>query len=69
MGELTLPESQCGFRKGSRCVDMVFVIREKVENSREHIEALFVLFVDLRKAYALSEKGHVGCTGEVWHST
>ena len=46
-----LPESQCGFRKGRGCVDMIFVARQLVEKSREHNDSLFILFVDLRKAY------------------
>ena len=46
-----LPESQCGFRKGRGCTDMIFAARQLVEKCREHDDALFVLFVDLRKAY------------------
>ena len=46
-----LPESQCGFRKGRGCIDMIFVARQLVEKSREHDVSLFVLFIDLRKAY------------------
>ena len=49
--ESDLPESQCGFRKGRGCVDMIFTARQLVEKSREHNTPLFVLFVDLRKAY------------------
>ena len=51
VAEKVLPESQCGFWKGRGCVDMVFAARQLVEKSREHDESLFVLFVDLRKAY------------------
>ncbi len=46
-----LPESQCGFRKGRGCVDMVFAVRQLLEKSWEHRERLFIIFVDLRKAY------------------
>ena len=49
--ERVLPKSQCGFRKGRGCVDMIFVARQLVEKSREHETPLFVLFVDLKKAY------------------
>ena len=45
--ELTLPETQCGFRKGRGCVDMIFVARQLMEKAIEHDETLFVLLVDL----------------------
>ena len=48
--ERILPESQCGFHKGKECNDMMFVERQLVEKCREHDNALFVLFVDLKKA-------------------
>ena len=51
IAEHILPESQCGFRKGRGCVDMIFVARQLIEKAIEHGEALFVLFVDLKKAY------------------
>ena len=38
------------------CVDMIFTVRQLFENSREHVDSLFALFVDLRKAYD-SERG------------
>ena len=46
-----LPESQCGSRKERGCVDMIFVARQLVEKAREHNQSLYMLFVDLRKAY------------------
>ena len=46
-----IPESQCGFRKGHGCIDMIFVARQLIEKVREHNEALYILFVDLRKPY------------------
>ena len=49
--EKILPDSQCGFRKGRGCVDMIFAARQLVEKSREHDDSLFTLFVDLTKAY------------------
>ena len=51
IAEKILPESQSGFRKGRGCADMIFVARQFVEKAREHGESLYVLFVDLRKAY------------------
>ena len=49
--EDSLPDSQCGFRSGRGCVDMIFCARQLVEKAREHNTKLFMLFVDLRKAY------------------
>ena len=51
ISEKMLPESQSGFRKGSRCADMIFVARQLIEKSYEHDSPLYALFVDLRKAY------------------
>ena len=51
VAESILPESQCGFRKGRGCVDMIFAARQLTEKSREHNSPLFILFVDLKKAY------------------
>ena len=48
IAEDILPESQCGFRRGRGCTDMVFVARQLV---REHNDTLYILFVDLKKAY------------------
>ena len=45
-----LPESQCGFRKGRGCVDMIIAARQLIEKTREHDDVLFMLFVDLKKA-------------------
>ena len=36
VAEKILPESQCGFRKGRGCVDMIFAARQLVEKCREH---------------------------------
>ena len=46
-----LSDSQCGFRRGQSCVDMIFVARQLIEKTREHEDSLFVMFVDLKKAY------------------
>ena len=51
IAERILPDSQCGFRKNRGCVDMIFVARQLVEKAREHDDSLFMLFVDLQKAY------------------
>ena len=44
---------QCGFRAGRGCTDVIFVARQLVEKAQEHHSDLFVLFVDLKKAYDL----------------
>ena len=51
VAEKVLPESQCGFQKGRGCVDIIFVARQLVEKCREYDDSLFILFVDLQKAY------------------
>ena len=49
--EETVSDSQCGFRTGRGCVDMIFCVRQLVEKAIEHNTKLFLLFVALRKAY------------------
>ena len=34
IAEKVLPESQCGFRKGRECVDMIFIARQLREEQR-----------------------------------
>ena len=46
-----LPDSQCGFRKGCGCVDMIFVARQLMEK----------MFVDMKKAYDSDQGGLVCC--------
>ena len=43
--------SQCVFRKGRGCVDMIFVIRQLAEKVVEHCTKHFILFIDFQKAY------------------
>ena len=51
LAEMELPESQCGFRKGRGCVDMIFSIRQLTEKAVEHRAKQYLIFVDLTKAY------------------
>eukprot|EP00117_Sycon_ciliatum_P023228 scpid30807/ scgid4805/ Transposon TX1 uncharacterized 149 kDa protein; ORF 2 len=51
VAEEILPDSQCGFRRGRGCTDMIFCARQLVEKTIEHDTSLYVLFVDLQKAY------------------
>ena len=50
VAERVLPDSQCGFRSGRGCVDMIFCARKLVEKAIEHNTRIFMLFIDLRKA-------------------
>ena len=51
VAERELPESQCGFRRGRGCMDMVFVVRQPAEKAVEHHTKQLFVFVDLCKAY------------------
>ncbi len=51
MAEEMLLDSQCGFRRGRGCVDMIFGARQLIEKTIEHNTKMFMLFVDLKKAY------------------
>ena len=50
VAEEVLPESQCGFRVGRGCSDMIFTVRQLLEKSYEHRAKIFLVFVDLKKA-------------------
>ena len=50
IAEDELPESQCGFRAGRSCTDMIFTTHKLVEKSWEHRGKVFLSFIDLRKA-------------------
>ena len=49
--EKILPESQCGFRSGRGTIDMVFSARQIQEKCREQHMDLFIVFIDLVKAF------------------
>ena len=46
-----LPESQCGFRSSCSTVDMVFSLRQLQEKCVEQQRPLYVVFIDLTKAF------------------
>ncbi|KAI8495055.1 hypothetical protein Bbelb_270410 [Branchiostoma belcheri] len=52
VSEDVLPESQCGFRKDRSTIDMVFVARQLQEKCREQHQELYMVFIDLTKAFA-----------------
>ena len=45
------PESQCGFRKTRRTIDMIFTTRQLEEKCQEKSVDLYMTFVDLIKAF------------------
>jgi hypothetical protein len=47
----TVPESQCGFRQNRGTIDMIFSARQIQEKCREQNMDLYILFVDLTKAF------------------
>ena len=51
VSELVLPETQCGFRKERGTIDMVFSLRQIQEKCIEQNKDLFIVFVDLTKAF------------------
>ena len=51
VAEEELAESQCGFRRGWGCTDLVFCAKQLIEKTLEHEDTLYLTFVDLRKAY------------------
>ena len=63
--EEVVPDSQCGFRKERGCIDMIFCARQLIEKAREHNTRLYMLFVDLRKAYAMASSRKVRHTPSV----
>ena len=57
-GQQVLPETQCGFRAGRGTTDMIFTLRMAIELARAKHLPLYVLFVDLMKAYdSVSRQG------------
>jgi hypothetical protein len=49
--EVIPDEVQCGFRKGRSGVAAVFTLKQLTDKRREFYIPLFVLFLDLEKAY------------------
>ena len=51
MAEEVNPESQCGYRENRSTVDMLFAARQVQEKCREHQRGLYIVFLDLTKAF------------------
>jgi hypothetical protein len=47
------PESQCGFRAERSTVDMIFALRQLQEKCQEQRKSLYIVFIDLTKAFDL----------------
>ena len=56
VAERVHPESQCGFRVQRPTTDMLFTLRQLQEKCREQKQPLFIVFVDLTKAFYLVSK-------------
>ena len=50
-------ESQCGFRRYRGTIDMIFAVRQIQEKCREQNMNLYILFVDLTKAFDTVSRG------------
>ena len=51
MAEKVLPDTQCDFRAGRGCIDMILCARQLMEKAIEHCTRLYLLFTEFRKAY------------------
>uniref|UniRef100_UPI00398F0602 uncharacterized protein n=1 Tax=Pristiophorus japonicus TaxID=55135 RepID=UPI00398F0602 len=51
VSEANLPETQCGFRPGRSTADMIFALRQVQEKCIEQNMDLYVVFIDLTKAF------------------
>jgi len=53
LAERIYPESQCGFRSQRSTIDMIFSVRQLQEKCREQNQPLYLVFIDLTKAFDL----------------
>ena len=72
LADRVYPESQCGFRGDRSTTYMIFSLRQLQEKSREQGQPLYMMFIDLTKAFDLvSRKGlfevlsKIGCPSKL----
>ena len=51
LAERESPASQCDFKRGHSCTDMIFLVQQLTKKAIEHNAKQFFIFVDLCKAY------------------
>ena len=56
-----IPESQCGFRSGRGTTDMVFALRQVQEKCKLHGQDLYLLFINLTKAFDTINRESLWC--------
>jgi len=57
IAEKVLPESQCGFRKGRGCVDMIFTARQLFERAGNMMTLYLYYLLTFIRLMALSREG------------
>ena len=62
MEETTVSDSQCGFRAGKDYANIMFYVCQLVEKAIEHNTKMFLLLIDLFKAYDLVPRAALWCT-------
>ena len=64
-----LRNEQAGFRKGCRCADQIFTLRNILEQCSEWNRQLYVNFIDYEKAFDRHSQGQsLADIESVWHS-
>ena len=56
-----IPESQCGFQKGRGTADMVFSLRQLQEKCKLQNQDLYLVFIDLTKAFDTVNRDGLWC--------
>jgi exonuclease III len=56
-----IPESQCGFFPGKATTDMIFALRQLQEKCKLHNQDLYLLFIDLTKAFDTVDREGLWC--------
>ena len=56
LAERIYPESKCGFMANRATIDMIFSLRQLQEKCREQGKPLYVVYINLTKAFDLVRK-------------